>query len=237
MEMSVQPVPVISAPAEARREFLRLTYLHLAFAFFAFLSVESFLLRWSGAEALAAWMIRGYDWLLTLVVFAAVTAAADRLARSSASLAGQYLGLAITILAEAVIFLPLMILVQTYGEPTALRTAVAITLTLVIALTAVAMLSGADFSFLRSILVIGGCPWAIAAFGVIVASIVFGFGLGLWFSLVMVAFASAAILYQTSNVMKEYRADQYVAASVALFSAVTLLFWYVLRIVGLFNHD
>jgi FtsH-binding integral membrane protein len=233
MEMSAQPVPVISAPAEARREFLRLTYLHLAFAFFAFLSVESFLLRWSGAEALAAWMIRGYDWLLTLVVFAAVTAAADRLARSSASLAGQYLGLAITILAEAVIFLPLMILVQRYGEPTALRTAVAITLTLVIALTAVALLSGADFSFLRSILIIGG----IAAFGAIVASIVFGFGLGLWFSVVMVAFASAAILYQTSNVMKEYRADQYVAASVALFSAVTLLFWYVLRIVGMFNQD
>ena len=50
------------------------------------------------------------------------------------------------------------------------------------------------------------------------------------FSYAMIALACGYILYDTSNVLHNYRTDQYVAAALALFAAVMLLFWYVLRI-------
>ena len=46
----------------------------------------------------------------------------------------------------------------------------------------------------------------------------------------MIALASMYILYDTSNVLRTYRTDQYVAASLALFASVALLFWYILRL-------
>ena len=58
----------------------------------------------------------------------------------------------------------------------------------------------------------------------------FGFGLGLLFSIAMVGLASAAILYDTSKILHHYSTDQHVAASLELFASVALLFWYVLRI-------
>jgi FtsH-binding integral membrane protein len=61
--------------------------------------------------------------------------------------------------------------------------------------------------------------------------------LGVFFAGLMVAYAGAAILYNTSNIMHEYRPDQHVAAALALFASVALLFWYVLRIVMAFTGD
>jgi FtsH-binding integral membrane protein len=46
----------------------------------------------------------------------------------------------------------------------------------------------------------------------------------------MIAFACGYILYDTSNVMLHYRTTQHVAAALALFASVMLLFWYVLRV-------
>jgi FtsH-binding integral membrane protein len=46
----------------------------------------------------------------------------------------------------------------------------------------------------------------------------------------MVAFASAAILYDTSKIMRHYSTQHYVAASLELFASVALLFWYVLQV-------
>ena len=48
--------------------------------------------------------------------------------------------------------------------------------------------------------------------------------------MVMVVLASGYILYYTSNVLHQYRTDQYVAAALALFASVALLFWYVMQI-------
>ena len=62
------------------------------------------------------------------------------------------------------------------------------------------------------------------------AAMIFGFNLGLFFSFAMVAVACAAILYHTSNVLHRYRTDQHVAAALALFASVALLFWYILQI-------
>ena len=48
--------------------------------------------------------------------------------------------------------------------------------------------------------------------------------------LAMIGFACGYILYDTSNILHHYRTDQHVAASLALFASVALLFWYVLRL-------
>ena len=83
-----------------------------------------------------------------------------------------------------------------------------------------------NFSFLKTGLVIA----SFIAIGLIVAGSLFGFNLGLWFSMAMVVFAGAAILYQTSKVKYEYTKDQYVGAALGIFAAVMLLFWYILQI-------
>jgi FtsH-binding integral membrane protein len=70
----------------------------------------------------------------------------------------------------------------------------------------------------------------VGAFGLIVAGIVFGFTLGLFFALAMVALASGYVLYTTSAILHHYRTNQHVAASLALFAAIALMFWYVIRI-------
>ena len=93
-------------------------------------------------------------------------------------------------------------------------------------LTAVAFVSRKDFSFLGAVLKWGG----LCALVLIGAALIFGFELGTFFSVAMVAFAGAAILYDTSNVLHHFPEDRYVGAALELFASVALLFWYVLRI-------
>ena len=83
-----------------------------------------------------------------------------------------------------------------------------------------------DFSFLGGMLKMS----FFIIIGIIISSFLFGFSLGLFFSAIMVIIASASILYQTSNILRKYNTNQHVAASLALFSAVALLYWYILQI-------
>ena len=69
------------------------------------------------------------------------------------------------------------------------------------------------------------------AMAAIVGSLLFGFHLGTWFSVAMIGFAGAAILYDTSNIMHHYPQDKYVAASMALFASIAMMFWYILRLI------
>jgi FtsH-binding integral membrane protein len=68
--------------------------------------------------------------------------------------------------------------------------------------------------------------------GLIVVAVAFpgSFHLGFWFSAAMVVLAVGIILFNTSNVLHHYNTNQHVAASLALFASVALLFWYVLQI-------
>jgi FtsH-binding integral membrane protein len=101
------------------------------------------------------------------------------------------------------------------------------------ALTASVFFTRQDFSFLRTGLWIGG----IAAFALLLMGYFAGLHLGVWFSVAMVVLACGWILYDTSNVLHHYRTDQHVAASLALFASVALLFWYVLRLLMAFSSD
>ena len=101
-----------------------------------------------------------------------------------------------------------------------------VTLAVFAGLTLVVAVTGKNFSFLGPFLAV--CTFA--ALGLIVASLIFGFTLGIVFIVAMVVLASGYILYSTSRVMHEYREDQHVAAALELFAAVALLFWYILQL-------
>jgi FtsH-binding integral membrane protein len=152
---------------------------------------------------------------------------ANKWAVSESSTAVQYLGLAVYVVAEALIFVPLIFLSMYYSnDPTVLVKAGVVTVGLFLGITATVFLTRTDFSFLAPILAMGG----FAALGFIVASILFGFTLGNVFAFIMVAFAGTAILYNTSNVLHRFNTNQHVAAALTLFASIALLFWYILRI-------
>jgi len=215
-------------PAE-RASFIRKTYLLLAAAILAFIVVEGFLFASGAAGMIANVIFSGgmMGWLLVLGLFMGVSFLANRWATSETSKATQYLGLGIFIIAEAVIFVPLLMLATYYsGDGSVLIKAGIVTLGLFLGITATVFITRSDFSFLGPILAIGG----FAALGFIVASALFGFTLGNVFAFVMVAFAGTAILYETSNVLHRFNTNQHVAASLTLFASIALLFWYILSI-------
>lgn len=218
---------VFHAEASERASFIRRTYAHLAMAVLAFIVVEAFLLQLPFAGAIASAMTGGYSWLIVLAAFMGVSWLAERWATSDSSPQMQYLGLGLFVVAEAILFLPLLYIAANFASADVIPTAAMITGFLFAGLTATVFVTRKDFSWLGTVLAIGG----FVAMGVIVASMLFGFSLGIIFAAIMVVFASAAILYDTSQVLHHYRTDQHVAASLSLFASVALLFWYILRIV------
>ncbi len=208
-----------------KADFYRKTYLHVALSVLAFIGIETILLKTVPAELIAMMFGQKYTWLLIIGVFwlASILANKWSLAQSRST---QYLGLGFYIVLEAVIFLPLIyIAVNTAGVNVIFQAAM-LTISMFAGLSLVAFMSKKDFSFLRNIIVIGG----FIAIGLIVAGAIFGFNLGLWFSVGMVLLASASILYETSKLKNTYTTGQYVGASLQLFASIMLLFWYILRI-------
>lgn len=212
-----------------RAQFIRKTYLMLAAAILAFIGVEAILFATPAAGMIGSLIFGGgaMGWLLVLGLFMGVSFLANRWATSETSKLTQYLGLGIFIVAEAVIFVPLIILSTYYaGDGSVLIKAGIVTLGLFLGITATVFITRTDFSFLGPILAIGG----FVALGFIVASAIFGFSLGSLFAFIMVAFAGTAILYETSNVLHRFNTNQHVAASLTLFASIALLFWYILTI-------
>jgi FtsH-binding integral membrane protein len=219
------------ANADVRALFLRRTYLHLLGAILAFAAIDATILYAFDAQlaAIVPRLMGGYTWLLVLGGFMFVSFVADRWAHSNTSRQMQYLGLGLYVLAEAIIFIPLLYIAQHYfGGPDSnlLLSAGIVTGVVFGGLTLTVLITKTDFSFLKWALVAGG----FIAMGLIVCGIVLGFPLGMWFSVAMVVLAAGSILYNTSNILHHYNTDQYVAASLALFASVALLFWYVIQI-------
>lgn len=213
-------------PAE-RATFIRKTYIHLAGAIVAFIALEAYLMVSGLGLQIAQTMLGSqWGWLLVLLAFMGVSMLANWWANSQTSKTMQYLGLGLYTVAEAIIFAPLLWLAQVKAGGGVILEAGIVSIGLFLGITAVVFLTKKDFSFLGPILMIGG----FVAMGAIIASIAFGFTLGTLFAFIMVAFAGASILYETSNVMHRYNTNQHVAASLSLFASVALLFWYILRI-------
>lgn len=226
-------IPVSQAEPGVRTQFIKRTYTHLAFAILIFAGLEFMLVHSPLAPVLAQAMTGGMSWLLVLGAFMFVSYIADKWAFNAQSVKMQYAGLGLYVVAEAVIFVPLLY-IATVGYPGVITMAAIFTLLIFGGLTVTAFTSGKDFSFLGGFLRIGG----FAVLGLIVCSLLFGFALPiLLFSGAMIGFASCAILYSTSNVMRHYHPGQYVAASLSLFASVALLFWYIVQFLMALSRD
>ena len=218
----------------ARAAFIRRTYAHLAGAILAFVAIETVLVQMvTPNQVMQLLGTSRFSWLIVLVAFMGAGWLAQTWAQSETSVGLQYLGLGLYVVAEAVIFLPLILVaVYFYPNQNILPTAGILTLAVFGGLTLSVFVTKKDYSALRPVLCVG----CLIALGVIIAGVVLGFNLGLFFSFAMVALMSGYILYYTSQVMLHYRTDQHVAAALALFAAVATLFWYILRIVMAFSN-
>lgn len=223
-------VPVIQTDEATRNRFLVQVYQHLALAVMAFIGFEYLLFATGIAERLFDFFFvsgGGMSWLLLLGGFMIVSWITSQAAYNLGNPSAQYAGLFGLAAAEAVIFAPFLYYVFSYRQDTGSVVMAAIT-TLVgfAALTVVAMVTRKDLSFLRPLLIWGG----VAAIGLIIAAVVFGFNLGAVFSVAMIGLAGASILYQTQTIIRQYPAGAYVGAAVSLFGSLMMMFWYVLRL-------
>ncbi|MCB9137792.1 MAG: US12 family protein [Caldilineaceae bacterium] len=209
---------------DTRARFIVRTYLHLFGAILAFVILEAFLF-FSGLAYPIAVGLLSLPWLAVLGIFMVAAWMARGLAHRTTSKPAQYLGLAFYVVAEAIIFVPLLALAEVTAGGV-IQSAALVTLLSFSGLTAIAIITRKDFSFLRSVLFYGG----IVAMVLIIAGVVFGFELGTFFSVAMIGLAGAAILHDTSNVLHFYPEDRYVGAALELFASVALMFWYVLRL-------
>jgi uncharacterized protein len=216
--------PVGSLDASSRARFISRTYGHLFAAIAAFTAIEVFLFSTGMAETIAEAMLNT-SWLVILGGFMIVGYLASWGAARAVSPAAQYAALGAYVVAEALIFVPMLYIADNIA-PGAISSAAVVTLIGFAGLTAIAVSSGKDFSFLGVFLKWGG----IVALLLIVGSVLFGFELGTFFSVAMVAFAGGAILFSTSKILRTYPEDRYISASLELFASVALMFWYVLRL-------
>jgi FtsH-binding integral membrane protein len=218
------PRTAVSGAVDARARFIVRTYNHLFGAIVLFTLIEIGLFMSGIAQAMAEAMM-GVSWLLVLGGFMLVSWLASRFAHTAESKPVQYLALGGFVVAEAIIFVPLLFIAQRVA-PGAIQSAALVTMVGFGGLTAIAFISKKDFSFLGAFI-----KWAgICALLLIVGGVLFGFQLGMFFSVAMVGLAGASILYDTSNVLRHFPEDRYVGASLELFASVALMFWYVLRI-------
>lgn len=215
------------APLDARLGFIRKTYLHLTGAIFAFVALSVAFYQSGVGESFARMIVGNgkFAWLAVLGAFMVAGWLASAMAMPSRSVGVQYAGLGLEVLAWSVIFSPL-IFIAAASFPGVLPTATLLTLLVFGSLSIYVLTTRKDFSFLGPALMIG----AFVAMGLIVASMIFGFNLGLLFSAGMVIFAAGAVLYSTSNVLHKYQVGQHVGAALELFAAIALLFWYILTL-------
>jgi len=223
-ESTLESRAAAAAGSETRALFITRVYSHLLGAVLAFTGLEILYFKTSMAESMIRAMA-GMPWIVILGAFMIVSWIASTAAHRVESKVGQYLALAGYVVAESLIFVPLLFYVMKVA-PDVLRPAVVCTAAGFGALTIIGFMTRKDFSFLGGVLKFAGVC-ALIAIG---SGLLFGFNLGTWFSVGMIAFAGAAILYNTSNILLHYPEERYIGASLELFASVVLLLWYVIRL-------
>lgn len=222
------PAPPAIMTVEDRSVFITRTYLTLLGAILAFVGLEAVIFQSGMAERIAGAILGGRaSLLLVFGGFIVVSWLATTLAQTAESLVAQVLGLIGYVVAEALIFVPLLYLADHFA-PGTIKSAALATLLGFGGLTLVAFGTRKDFSFLRGIIIFAG----IASLVTILCALVFGFELGTFFAGAMVAVAGASILYNTSNIIHHYPSNRYVSAALSLFASVAMMFYYILRILA-----
>lgn len=226
---------VAYADVDTRAAFIRKTYLNLGAAILAFIGCCAAFYASGIAENLVQLMQSRMAYFLFFLGFVAVAWACESWAHRTISPGQQYAALGVYVVAEALFFAPVLFLIARFVEPATgnaiIGPAALITLFLFFGMTAIVVYTAKDFSWLRGILWMG----SLAALGILFAGWIFGFSLGIVFTVFMIALACGYILYDTSNVMRRYPETHAAAAALSLFASLALLFWYVLRLVMYFQ--
>lgn len=227
MEIPQNKIILAQATDAERVAFYKKTYSHVAGGVLVFILFEYLLLQSTAIVDFALSMLQGWRWLFLLGGFMLITNYAESTVMRAANKNVQYMGFALYIFAEAFIFVPLIYIALSYTQSfDLLNQAAIVTLSLFTGLSAIVFITKKDFSFLRAGLTAG----FFIAIGLILAGVLFGFNLGLWFSVGMCVLAAGSILYQTSNLIHKYGIEDYIPAALGLFASLMLLFWYVIQI-------
>lgn len=225
------PTDVYSAPrnltsaaqttVERRAAFIVRTYNTLFVSIVGFAALEVLYFKMGWAEPIAR--LFQSNWLIALGGFMLVGWFGSKVAMTSANKVATYGALAAFVTMESLIFVPLLFLANQVA-PGMISSAALVTMMGFVGLTTIAWMTRKDFTFLG-----GALRWAgVLALVLIVASVLFGFQLGTFFSVAMIGFAGTSILYETSNVLRHYPEDRHAGAALALFSSVALMFYYIL---------
>lgn len=222
--------PAIHLPEEDRAAFVVRVYQHVLAAVGAFVAIEALFFMTGLAEGIynATWGSgSGARWLLVLGAFMVgqwfVTSAVSDLDNP----ARQYAGLFGSAAIYAVLFAPFLFYVYNVQDSSATVASAAVVTAIGFALLSfVAFTTRKDLSFMRP-LVMWGFGGAML---LIIGAVLFGWNLGVWFSVAMVGLSGAAILYQTQTIIRTFPANAYVAGAVQLFGSLMTMFWYILRI-------
>ena len=219
--------PVSSLAVEDRSQFIWKCYAHVVGAILSLIAVEYYLFSSGAANQIAA--VMGQSRMMVVIGFIGLSWGAGHVAHRIESTAVQYAAFALFVVLWAVMFVPILAMAMIYGQERGvniIEDAATVTVFGCAGLIATVMITRKDFSFLRGVMVWG----FFIAIGLIFASLAFGWHLGTWFSVAMIGFAGVAVLYDTSNIMHHYPQDKYVAASMALFASIALMFFYILRL-------
>ena len=175
--MNSRTIAVSSLRQDVRDQFIRRTYAHLFGAIAAFTALEFYLFS-SGLAGQILSMMSGLNWLWILGGFVVFSWMATHFARSTSSKGMQYFGLGLFVVAEAIIFVPLLAMAQQQAGGQVIESAALATMMGFTGLTTIAFFTRADFSWMGKILMFGG----IGALVLIVCGALFGFQLGVFFS-------------------------------------------------------
>ena len=221
----------------ARSRFLTRTYLNLTGAVAAFAAIETLLFTFCSDAIVNLFTASG---TLTGIVLLALCLGgpfvANAILNASKTRVGHYVALAFYVALYVLIFMPILAVALHFTDDGGLPLigqAAGLTISLFVALTAAVFVTRKDFSFLRSFLVFA----TLAALGLIIASMLFGFALGAVFAGAMIALACGYILYDTSNVMLHCDESMDVVASIELFASLMTLFYSVLHLLLSLNRD
>lgn len=214
-----------------RVAFLRKSYGLLGVSLIVWVAATAALFRY-GTETsfkFSRWALSGQmNWLAVIGLLMVSGMAAQWLARSEKSRGIQLLGLGLEVGAWTFLMQPLLWVLflkfQPSGAQAILAQGTVATLAIFIGLTATVFITKKDFTFLRGVITVG----LFAAMGIIVASMLFGFSLGLVFTGALIAILALKILHDTSLMMSYFPPSHYVSAALMLFGTVATLFWNII---------
>ena len=223
--------PVATLDETSRGDFIVAVYQHLVGAVAAFIVFSALLITTGISERIYDFVAgNGAAWLLILGAFMIGNWFVSQAAADLLNPSRQYAALFGMAALEALIFAPFLhyfFEVESDGATTVAAAAI-VTVMGFAGLSIVAFITRRDLSFLRPMVMFG----FVAALVLIVAAVLFGLSLGVWFSVAMITLAGMAILYQTQTIMRQYPPEATVAGSLALFGSLMTMFWYVLRLMG-----